>query len=106
MAQGVEIGLAQMDEKKFILLAPAYLSTQDNVKTISPGALKRYSNCTQSTHVALESLVITINHNTYTLPTTIAGGLNYINLKLHHFTHPLKTKLFQNPHLRAGGRKS
>ncbi len=76
--QGVGIGVAETDDENFVLLAPAYISTQDGVNTISPGALTCYSNCTQSTHVALKSLIITTKHDTYTLPTNTAGGLEYI----------------------------
>ncbi len=38
--KGVDIGVAEMNNDKFVLLAPAYLSYQDDVNTISLVAMK------------------------------------------------------------------
>ena len=48
--QGIGIAVVELEPGNFVLLAPAYLSKKDDVNTISPGALKRYSKCTEATH--------------------------------------------------------
>ena len=57
--QGIGIAVVEISPGTFITLAPAYLSTKDDVCTISPGALKKYSNCIEAKHEALKYLQIT-----------------------------------------------
>ena len=98
--QGVGIAIMEVEAGEFIILAPAYLSKKDDVCTISPGALKKYSKCIKAEHEALEHLKITTKKKrTYTFKVESVAGLDYAKIKLHHFNSPLKTKLQRNPHL-------
>jgi len=56
--QRIGVALAELEPGAFVLLAPAYLSTKDDVNTVSPGALKRYSKCKRAIHAASEYLEI------------------------------------------------
>ena len=96
--QGIGIAIAEVDGV-FIILAPSYLSTKDDVCTISPGALKRYSKCKKATHEALEYLEIVTNKNQkIRIKADQAAGLDYVKIKIHHFKRPMRTKAERNPH--------
>ena len=98
--QGIGIAIVEVSHGSFVILAPAYLSTKDDVCTISPGALKRYSKCSEASHEALEYLKITTsNKRTVMIKVETAAGLDYVKLKVHHFKRPMKTKLQRNPFL-------
>ena len=100
--QGVGIAIAELSKGNYCILAPAYLSTKDDVCTISPGALKRYSKCKQATHEPLEYLSITTSSNqTIKIKSQTAAGLDYIKLPIHHFKRPLRTKQQRHPFLRV-----
>jgi hypothetical protein len=99
--QGVGIAVGEISPGNFVLLAPSYLSTKDDVCTISPGALKRYSKCKEATHEAFEYLKITTSNNrSVKMKVETAAGLDYVKLILHHFRRPMKTRLQRNPFLR------
>ena len=86
-------------QRHHLSLAPIYLSTQDNVNTISTSATKRYSKCAKvRSHKLMEYLIITITKNESTVTETInLAGLDYVKFKLHHFKRSTKTKVERNP---------
>ena len=86
----------------FNLLATAYLSNQDDVKTTPSSALKRYPKYNTTSHEAIEYLGITTPKKNTTLTNTITvAGLDYVKFKLHHLKRSMKTKPERNPHLSA-----
>ena len=77
--QGVGIAVDELAPKHFVVLAPCYLATQDDVCTISPGAMKQYSKCKRATHEAMESLFVeTANGKCSFIKSEVAAGLDYI----------------------------
>ena len=87
-------------EGTYLLLTSSYLSTQDDVNTISTSAPKRYSKCTKASHQAMEYLSIaTAKKKTIVTKIITVAGLDYVKFKLHHFKRPVKTKAERNPHL-------
>ena len=77
--------MVQINPGEYTTLAPCYLSTKDDVCTISPGALKRYSRCTQATHEPLEHLKITTKSKTsVTLPVQTAATTSNNHLPPNH----------------------
>ena len=97
--QGIGLAIIEIQPSIFLTLAPAYLSCKDDVNTISPGALKRYSKCKEASHEALEHVKITTSKGQkLTLPTITVAGLDYLKIKAHHFKRPMKTKAERNMH--------
>ena len=97
--QGIGLAIIEIQPFIFLTLVPAYLSCKDDVNTISPGALKRYSKCKEASHEALEHLKITTSKGQkLTLPTITVAGLDYLKTKAHHFKRPMKTKAERNMH--------
>ena len=89
-------------EGTFVLLAPAYPSTQNNTNTISTSALKlkRYSRCAKASHAVMEYLSITTAKKRIRITKLITvAALDYAQFKLHNFKRPMKTKIERNPHL-------
>ena len=74
---GVGVAVAELAPDLHVLLAPCYYSTTDDVSTLSPGALKRYSGCEKAN---LESV----------------GGLDYSKIVIKHFKAPMQTKVGRN----------
>ena len=99
--QGVGIGVGELAPGVFVLLAPAYLSERDNVNTCSPGALVRYSGCTEAVHSAMHSFRVTFKGKKYSLPIKTVAGLDYATIKIHHFKRPIKTKYERNAYLKV-----
>ena len=98
--QGVGIAVVEIAPELYVVLAPCYLAAQDDVCTISTGALKQYSKCKRATHEAMESLFIeTAEGKCANIKTQVASGLDYVRLCIHHFRQPLQTKSQRNPHL-------
>ena len=102
--QGIGLAIIEIQPAIFLTLAPAYLSTKDDVNTISPGALKRYSKCTEASHEALEHVKITTSKNQkMTLPTITVAGLDCLKIKTHHFK---EQELYHSNHHRCMPRLS
>ena len=98
--QGIGIAIVELQPDVFVTLAPCYLSEPDDVCTISPGALKRYSKCKEARHEALDYLIVTTSENVTTkLKLKTAAGLDYVQLLVHHYKRPLTSKSERNPHL-------
>ena len=91
--QGIGVALAELTTGTYVLLAPAYLSTKDDVNTISPSALKRYSKCTRAIHAASECFEVEMTTKTTRMKIQTVAGLDYTKLKLHHLRRPMQTKL-------------
>ena len=84
--QGVGIAVVEIAPELYVVLAPCYLAAQDDVCTISTGALKQYSKCKRATHEAMESLFIeTAEGKCANIKTQVASGLDYVRLCIHHF---------------------
>ena len=95
---GVGVAIMEIKPKIFVLLAPAYFSEKDDVNTISPGALKIYSELSEATHEPLEHLNLkTKKGQEVKIPVDTVSGLDYVKLKLHHFQQPLRTKTERHP---------
>ena len=97
--QGIGVALAELEPNTFVLLAPAYLSTKDDVNTISPSALKRYSKCKRAIHAAAEYFEVEMKGKTVRMKVETAAGLDYAKLKIHHLRRPMQTKLQRHPHI-------
>ena len=72
-----------------ILLAPCYYSKTDDVSTISPGALIRYSGYSEANHSALKHLSINKDGRLISIPVETVAGLDYLKAHIHHFKGPL-----------------
>ena len=82
-----------------VLLAPCYYSKTDDVSTLSPGALMRYSGCSRAVHSALQHLEICKDGRSTLIPVETVAGLDYLKGSIHHFKGPLETKTGRNSFL-------
>ena len=97
--QGIGIALAELEPGTFVLLAPVYLSAKDDVNTVSPSALKRYSKCKRAIHAASEYFEVEMKRKMIRMKLETAAGLDYAKLKLHHLRRPMQTKLQRHHHI-------
>ena len=96
---GVGVAYAQLAPGLAVLLAPCYFSTTDDVSTISPGALIRYSGCEEASHSATKHLDIKKDGKTTRIQLESVGGLDYSKMIIKHFKAPMKTKVARNSFL-------
>ena len=95
---GIGVAVANLQGTP-MLLAPCYCSKTDDVSTISPGALIRYSGCSEANHSALKHLSINKDGRLISIPVENVAGLDYLKAHIHHFKGPLQTKIGRNSFL-------
>ena len=82
-----------------VLLAPCYYSKTDDVCTISPGALIKYSGCSEAIHSSFKYLQVTKDGRTIRSQVETVGGLDYSKITMCNFNKALKTKIGRNSYL-------
>ena len=97
--QGVGVACAELVPGTPVLLAPCYYSKTDDVSTLSPGALIRYSNCTEANHSATKYLEVKKEGKVIHVPLESVAGLDYAKLLIRHFKAPMQTKVSRNSFL-------
>ena len=88
---GIGVAVVTLNDTP-VLLAPCYYSKTDDVSTLSPGALMRYSGCSRAVHSALQHLEFCKDGQSTLVPVETVGGLDYLKGSVHHFKGPLETK--------------
>ena len=92
---GIGVAVVTLNDTP-VLLAPCYYSKTDDVSTLSPGALMRYSGCSRAVHSALQHLEFCKDGQSTVVPVETVAGLDYLKGSVHHFKEPLETKTKKN----------